>query len=351
MTGVMTRRALLGLGLIAAACAPAPRRAQPNNRADSPARIETATGPVAADRLGITLMHEHVLVDFIGADRVSPSRYDRDEAFSVVLPHLRQAYTLGCRTLVECTPAYLGRDVLLLQRLSEASGLHILSNTGYYGAAKDKHLPAHAFTETDEQLAARWSREADRGIDATSIKPAFMKIGVDEGPLSDVDAKLVRAAALTHRRTGIPIVSHTATGVAALQQLDVLERAAVAPSAFIWVHAHNERDTSFHVRAGRRGAWLEFDGLSPASVTRHVALVVAMKAEGLLDRVLLSHDAGWYRVGEPRGGEFRPFDTLFTAFLPAARTAGLTEDEVRTLLVTNPANALTPGAHVAAGHT
>ena len=251
-------------------------------------------------------MHEHVLVDFIGAAEASPSRYDADAVFKAVLPHLQQAKTLGCDTLVECTPAYLGRDPRLLKRLSEASGVHILSNTGYYGAAKDKHLPAHAFDESAEQLAARWVRECARGIDDTGIKPAFMKIGVDESPLSPVDAKLVRAAAIAHRETGVPIASHTTTGAAALEELDLLEAAAVPLSAFIWVHAHAERDETFHVRAARRGAWVEFDGISPASVARHVALVGHMKAEGLLRHVLVSHDAGWYRVGEPGGGQFRP---------------------------------------------
>ena len=174
--------------------------------------VQTVNGPVPAARLGLTLMHEHVLVDFSGADQVGPHRYDANHAFTTVLPHLLQAGKNGCSTLVECTPAYLGRDVTLLRRLSEASGLHILSNTGYYGAAKDKHLPRHAFTETADQLAARWTREFERGIDSTPIKPAFMKIGVDEAPLSDVDRKLVRAAAMTSRSTGLPIASTRARG-------------------------------------------------------------------------------------------------------------------------------------------
>ncbi len=338
----MTRRSLLGLGVLAGACARGGRRTPSAANAPDASRIETVTGPRTADQLGITLMHEHVLVDFIGADRVSPSRYDRDEAFRIALPHLQQAHALGCRTLVECTPAYLGRDPVLLKRLSETSGVHILSNTGYYGAAKDKHLPAHAFTERDEQLAARWIREVERGIDGTSVKPAFMKIGVDEGALSEIDANLVRAAALTLRATGIPVASHTATGGAAIAQLDLLEAAGVPLPSFIWVHAHNERDTAFHTQAARRGAWVEFDGISTTSVPRHVALVQQMKGHGLLDRVLVSHDAGWYRVGEPGGGEFRPFDTLFTTFVPAARAAGLSDEELRLLLVTNPARALAP---------
>jgi phosphotriesterase-related protein len=303
--------------------------------------VQTVTGPVPAAQLGLTLMHEHVLVDFIGADQVSPQRYDANHAFTTVLPHLLQARTNGCRTLVECTPAFLGRDVALLKRLSEASDLHILTNTGLYGAAKDKHLPRYAFSESAGQFAARWTREFEHGIDGSSIKPAFMKIGVDEAPLSEVDRKLVRAAAITSRTTGLPIASHTGTGLAAIAELEVLDEAHLPASSFIWVHAQSERDPAFHTRVAKAGAWVEFDGISEASIARHVELVVLMKTQGLLGRVLVSHDAGWYRVGEPDGGQFRPFDTLFTKFIPALTAAGVTSSEVNQLLVENPRQALT----------
>ena len=333
----MTRRELIAeVGALVIAGRP-PQTVSP----PAPRLVPTVTGPLGAQRLGLTLMHEHLLVDFVGADQVSPSRYDANQAFNVILPHLARARTAGCETLVDCTPAYLGRDVRLLMRLSGASGVNILTNTGYYGAAKDKHLPRHAFTESAAQLAARWTREFDRGIDGTDIKPAFMKIGVDEAPLSEVDAKLVRAAALTARATGLPIASHTSTGAAAMAEIDLLDRAGVPAGAFIWVHAHNERDTTFHTRAARAGAWVEFDGVSDASVDRHVELVRQMKAQGLLDRVLVSQDAGWYHVGEPGGGQFRPFETIFTTFIPALMAAGLTKEDVRQLLIENPRRALT----------
>ena len=333
----MTRRELIaeiGAFLIA-------RRERQTVSPPPPRLVPTVMGPLGAHRLGLTLMHEHLLVDFIGADRVSPSRYDANQAFDLILPHLAKARAAGCETLVDCTPAYLGRDVRLLMRLSGASGVNILTNTGYYGAAQDKHLPKHAFTETAEQLAARWIREFEQGIDGTDIKPAFMKIGVDEAPLSEVDAKLVQAAARTAGATGLPIASHTTTGAAAMAELELLDRAKVPSSAFIWVHAHNERDASFHTRAAKADAWVEFDGLSDTSVERHVELVGHMKAEGLLRRVLVSHDAGWFHVGEPAGGRFRPFDTLFTKFIPALTNAGFTKEDVGQLLVANPRRALT----------
>ncbi len=327
----------LSLGMVSAAMA-STASAQSSSRRS----IQTVTGPLDPAQLGVTLMHEHVLVDFIGAAQASPARYDADAVFARALPFLREAKAHGCATLVECTPAYLGRDPRLLRRLAEASGVHILSNTGYYGANKDKHLPPHAFTETPQQLAARWIRECEHGIADTGVKPGFMKIGVDAGPLSEVDAKLVRAAAIAHQATGLPIAVHTGDGVAALEEIDILDRAGVPLSAFIWVHAHSEHDATLHQKAAARGAWVEFDGLGPKSVDRHVALVLAMRQAGRLDRVLVSHDAGWYHVGDANGGEFRGFDTLFTAFVPALKAAGLSDADVRQLLVDNPRRALTP---------
>jgi phosphotriesterase-related protein len=301
--------------------------------------VATVIGQVSVRDLGMVLMHEHVMVDFIGADKASRSRYDADDVTRVALPHLKELKQLGCQTLVECTPAFLGRNATLLQRLSRESGLHIISNTGYYGAAGDKHLPAHAFRESAGQLAQRWIDEHRRGIDGSGIMPGFMKIGVDPGGLSDVDRKLVEAAAIAHKATGLPIASHTVDGTTAHQELDILDALGVPAGAFIWVHAHNERDQASLKRAAERGAWVELDGIGPDSVDRHVQLVKMMADSGHLGRVLVSHDAGWYHVGEEGGGTFRPFDTMFRAFVPAIRQA-LNDEAATQLLVTNPARAL-----------
>jgi phosphotriesterase-related protein len=302
--------------------------------------VNTVRGPVPLDKLGMTLMHEHVLVDFIGADKVSRERYSTEEVFNVALPFLKKVHSLGCRSLVECTPAYLGRDPGLLRRLSEVSGLNILTNTGYYGASDDKYVPKHAFTETAQDLAAGWIREFQDGIDGTGIKPGIMKISVDKGPLSEIDAKLVRAAALTHLKTGLTIASHTEDGTSALEELDLLNKEGVAASAFIWVHAHIEPQTDKQLKAARRGAWIEFDGISEKSLEQHVKLVKMMIDAGLLHRTLISQDAGWYHVGERGGGQYRSYESLFTRFIPALKKSGATDRQIRQLLTENPRTAL-----------
>ena len=309
-------------------------------RGQSRSEVMTVTGSLAATQLGLTLMHEHILVDFIGADKVSRDRYRGDDVFQVALPHLKRIHELGCRTFVDCTPNWLGRDAVLLQRLSKASGLQIITNTGYYGARKHQFLPAHVSQESPEQIAARWITEFKQGIDGTNIKPGFMKIGVDAGPLSELNIKIVRAAAITHLQTGLTIGAHTGDGVAAIQEIDLLEKQGVSPAAFIWIHAQSEKNSQICIDAARRGCWVEFDGINTGSIERHVKLVQTMRDAGLLGQVLLSQDSGWYNVGEPNGGKYRGYDVLFTEFLPALREAELSQSEIDQLLIANPQRAL-----------
>jgi phosphotriesterase-related protein len=333
----MNRRSFLATSAAAAAHAIAipPRLAG----ATPSGTIHTVRGPIDAGEIGVTLVHEHVLVDFAGAEKVSRSRYDPDEAFRVILPSLQDLQKRGCRTLFECTPAYLGRDPLLLRRLSEASGLHIVTNTGYYGAARDSAVPRHAYAESARQLAARWTAEHRGGIAGTGIRPGFLKIGVDAGPLSEIDRKLVEAGALCHLDTGLTLAVHTGDGTAAAEIVSVLKRLGVSPEAYVWVHAQDEKDPATRAWSAQEGAWVELDGVGPESLDAHVEAVVDLFRRDRLDRVLVSQDAGWYHVGEPGGGRYRPHTFLFDTFVPALRARGLGEADVRRLLVDNPAAA------------
>lgn len=332
----MTRwTGLIVLIIIIAACAGKRSTVPP------PPQIMTVTGPITADQAGFVLPHEHLLVDFIGAEKVGPHRYSADEAFSVILPHLLRARDLGIDTLVECTPSYIGKDPALLQRLSEASGITILSNTGYYAAAGLNFVPDHAYERTAEELATMWIGDWETGIDGTDIRPGFIKIGVDGAPLPEISRKIIRAAAITQRSTGLTIAMHAPDGSAVEEALPILEEYSVPLDKFIWVHANVHPGTELQVDMGRRGMWVEFDGLSPDTLDRHLELVNAMKDADLLDRVLLSHDAGWYSVGEENGGDFRFFGDLSESFIPMLLKSGYTQEEIDLITRYNPARAFT----------
>lgn len=301
--------------------------------------IMTVKGPVNAGEMGITLTHEHVLVDFIGARWINEKRWNRDNVAGKSIPFLNSAAELGIRSFIDATPAYLGRDPRLLRSLSQKTGLHILTNTGYYGAGENKYLPEHAFSESAEQIATRWIEEWKEGIEGTTVKPGFIKIGVAEGNMSDLHRKLVKAAAITHRETGMVIASHTGRALPAFTQLGILYDENVSPEAFIWVHSQSEADRANHVLAASAGAWISFDGVNDENTDEYIALIKNMKDNDLLDHVLLSHDAGWFDPAEDDGGNYRDYNSISEKLVPALIRNGFTDDEIRMLLVKNPAEA------------
>ncbi len=251
------------------------------------------------------------MVDFIGADRIAPGRYDPAEVFRIARPKLEQVKRFGCVRLLECTPAFLGRDPDLMKRLSDATGIEIWTNTGLYGASDHKYVPGYARTETAGQLARRWIAESHE-----NWRPRFIKTGVNRGPLDALDRKLVRAAAIASRETGLTIACHTGDGRAALDELQIIADEKADPSKLVWVHAQNEKDHSVHEKVARAGAWVEFDGIGPESAAWHLECLRFMQSRQLLGRTLISQDSGWYHTGEPGGGDYRGYTFIYTDFLP-----------------------------------
>ncbi len=303
--------------------------------------VQTVLGPVPAAKLGFTLAHEHVMCDFIGAAQTGRHRWDIDAVVQRMQPILAQAKARGIAGFADCTPAYIGRDPRVLRRLAEATGLHILTNTGYYGGAGDKYVPEHAYRETADQLAARWVAEWEGGIEGTGIKPGFMKIGVDEiaegAPLSDIDDKIVRASARASKRTGLAVVCHTGGAAAGYKAAQIFVQEKAAPARFIVAHADGHGPAA-HRRVAELGSWVSFDAVSRQPIEDHLKLVTAL-IETHPGQLLLSHDNGWYNVGEKNGGEVRDFNYLPDTFLPALRQRGVSADLVRKLTVENPARA------------
>jgi phosphotriesterase-related protein len=123
----------------------------------------------------------------------------------------------------------------------------------------------------------------------------------------------------------------------------MLTKLQADPSAYVWVHAQNEKDFFIHRELAAVGVWISLDGINAKSAENHLHAVEFLAGHGYLAKILISQDSGWYRVGEPGGGQYNGYTYLFTDFLPALRQRGFTDAQIRTLMVDNPAKALTPG--------
>ncbi|MDN5210564.1 phosphotriesterase [Fulvivirgaceae bacterium BMA12] len=297
--------------------------------------INTVNGRISVEKLKFALTHEHIMSNF-GAEANYLPQYQRDSLFDQVLPYLKSIKALGVSTIFDCTTAYFGRDVNILKALADASGMQLITNTGFYGAANDRYVPEFAFKQNAAEISKRWIAEFDNGIDQTGIKPGFIKLAFDNGAPSEIDIKLFVAGILTHLSTGLTIAVHTGDNpLAAAKQLALLEEHQVSPEAWIWVHANKVKNEQLLIDAAKKGAWISLDGVKEANVAEYIRKIGYFKAQNLLHKVLLSHDGNSF----PRGGKIRTYEAISKNLIPALKEQGYTDEEIDQLMVKNPQQA------------
>ncbi len=286
----------------------------------------------------IWLTHEHILVDFIGADSIKPDSWNHDSVIKEVMPYFEELKEFNVNYFVDATPNYLGRDVLLLEKIADKTGIRIITNTGLYGARNNKFIPEYAQEMSAKNLAEIWIDEYRNGIDGTSIKPGFIKIGVDSSdPLHEIHRKLVKAAALTHLKTGLTIASHTGKAKGLWPQLEILKEMGVSPESFIWVHAQAEKNNDTYLKAAETGCWISLDGLG-WKLDEYIEKLIFAKRNGILDRILISHDAGWYDP-QKENQTIKSYTNIFNKLYPELKSQGFTDDEFKLLITINPSKA------------
>jgi phosphotriesterase-related protein len=308
--------------------------------------IMTVMGKMPVQNFGKIFPHEHVITDFLGAEKLKEPRYRQEDAIAVVLPHLLRLKQSGVGLLFECTPNYIGRNAELLKTLSERSGIAVVTNTGYYSAVDKKFLPKHAYTETAEAIAKRWEREWQEGIGDSGIRPGFIKLGVGNGPLDEMEAKMLRAALLLHKKSGLAIAMHTGDAAAANSEFEILKSEGVRASAMIWVHAQNASHGEREALA-KKGVWISLDGVNEKGMAQYVEMIGKMKESKLLSRLLLSQDDGWMaeemngalQLETYRNGNDTPYTTVLELLLPQLLKSGFTQEEIDQLLHENPIKA------------
>jgi len=298
-------------------------------------QINTVSGEISTSQLGMSLTHEHVMSNF-GKGISETSHYDNFKLFNQVIPYLKELKSLGVNTIFDCTTEYFGRRVDLLKKISDSTGIHIVTNTGYYGAANDQYIPEFAYELNSKSISEIWIDEFKNGIHGTGIKPGFIKVAFDDNTPSDIDKKLFESAIFTHLSTGLTIAAHTGGNIeAAKLQVELLQKNKVRLSAWIWTHANKVKENELLMEFAAKGAWISLDGVNESNTDEYIQRIKLFKQNNLLNKILISHDGN----GFPRGGKVRKFEALFKHLIPAMLKNGFTEEDVNQLLVKNPKEA------------
>lgn len=314
--------------------------------------IQTVLGPIAPEELGVCLPHEHVWCDqnlaprpeLFGVTR-STASYMRLNRFDEMVEELAAYRAAGGSSIVEVTCDGWGRDIEVLARLSETTGVHIVATAGFY---IEPCLPAFVAEWTVERLADHLVREIEGGVGDSGRRCGVLKSAVHRARAEGLELKGLLAVASAQRRTGVAITSHTTGGrrgevpggTAGVEQLAILKAEGVAPSRFIVGHVDERPDIDVLSTLADEGCFIQFDVIGKEhwllDQTR-AELIAAMIGRGYVENLLMSHDRN--RDHEMRYGGGTGYRHLFDDFLPRLCGLGVSPEQVRQMTVANPARA------------
>lgn len=316
--------------------------------------IQTVLGPLPLDRLGRTLMHEHVLVSFPGAELDPRYPFDREAFVGLAVARLKDLVAHGVSTFVDPCPIEMGRDVRLLAEVSERSGMNIVCSTGFYyeGAG----IPAYWRQASVDEIAEFYVREIEQGIDGTGIRAGIIKCSTSAPGITELERRFLTAASIAHKRTGVPILTHTENGMCGPDQQDLFEGEGVPLNRCLIGHSCGNPDHAYHRGIAERGSYVGFDRIGivrrqPDEV--RADNVVKLIEAGHASRVMLSQDGycGWrgkffFEPSPERtreidaaraSGDWPPPQTyIFTKFLPMLRERGVSQQVIDSILTDNP---------------
>jgi len=304
--------------------------------------VNTVTGPIDTRDLGFTLMHEHIYVLTEGLVANFPHLWDRQARIQRATEALREAKAHGVSTIVDLTVMGLGRDVTLAQEVSRASGVNVIVATGLYTYDE---VPRYFEHRGADHMADLFVRDIEAGIQGTDIKAGILKVATDEQGVTKGVEMVLRAVARAHRRTGVPISTHTHAGTErGLDQQRIFKEEGVDLSRAVIGHSGDTEDVAYLEKLISAGSYIGMDRFGIDSMLptdRRVATIAELCERGYAERMVLSHDAmcyiDWYPEDVPKQVMPRwhylhiPDDVV-----PALRAAGVTDAQIETMTVANP---------------
>ncbi|MCS7219900.1 MAG: esterase [Anaerolineae bacterium] len=298
------------------------------------AQLITTLGPKDASEMGMILPHEHVFVDLRTWDQPGYAQAETADVIRLMAPELEKAKAAGITAIVESSTVGVGRRADILKAVSEAVSFPLLAPTGVY---REPWIPPWVHEASQERLRDWMISELLGEIESTGVQAGWIKLSAGDDGLTATEAKVLRAAAAAGRASNAVIGSHTIRGRVVRDQLDLIESAGYSPDRFIWIHTQAEPDFSLHLEMAQRGCWIEYDGIGngPADEV-YIEWIQRILDAGLGDRLLLSHDRGWYDPAQPGGGVPKPFTYISEVFLPKLRAAGVDEETITRLTRLNP---------------
>jgi len=345
-------------------------------------KVQTVLGLIEPEDLGITLPHEHLLIDgtVSGIYFIEPStQSDRLLAHQPVclenLSWVRYHYKdnldnqqlcdekmaikeasefkfWGGGTIVDQTNIGIGRDPEAITRISRAIGLNIIMGSGYY--VDDPRFREERAAKSDDDIAQEIVNDITVGADGTRIRSGIIgELGCSH-QLKDTERKVLRAGAIAQKRTGAALWVHPGRNERSpIECMEVLAEAGADLKRVVICHMDR---CGFLLETRRKmldaGCYIEYDlfgleGYYPARVAlsedhlpdipndvgriKEIKQLIEM---GYIKQLLLSHDICFkiQLVSYGGGG----YAHLLREVVPLMRIYGITDEQIDEMMIENP---------------
>jgi len=323
-------------------------------KATPPGMINSVLGPISPDKLGTTLVHEHFTFAYPGwfADAtIAPEDYKA--ALKTNIGVIKAAQKYGIKTIIDATPNDTGgRNPELYKALAKKTGLNIICATGLY----TEHEGSPAYwktrvifgTDITRMMSDLFIKEITQGIRKTGVKAGVIKVGTSP-KITDYEIAVHKAAVVAQKATGVPIITHTEGPTGGVEEADLLLKEGADPKKVMIGHVSNSRDIEYHKAILAKGVYIAFDRIGLDIITPtdvNVKNIAELCKLGYADKIMLSHDTVNVWLGRfleaPQPvmkmlANWR-IDHISQNVLPALKAQGVTDEQIKTMMVDNPRN-------------
>ena len=312
--------------------------------------VETVRGPVDSKHLGVTLMHEHIFVLSTEIMLNYPETWgDEEKRVQDAVARMNELYSRGVHSVVDLTVVGLGRYIPRIERVAAETKLNIIVATGIYTYNDIPFYfhfrgPGTAF-DGPEVMVDMFVKDIREGIAGTKAKAGILKCCTDQPGLTPGVERVLRAVAQAHRKTGVPISTHThAHTKRGLDQQRIFREEGVDLSRVVIGHSGDTTDIDYLEELIANGSYLGMDrfGIDVIlSFEERVKTVARMCERGHAGKMVLSHDAACFNDWLPERDlpAALPrwhFLHIHNDVIPALKQQGVTDEQIETMLVHNP---------------
>jgi phosphotriesterase-related protein len=295
-------------------------------------------------------MHEHIFVLSPEILQNYPETWgDEEHRIGDAVARLNQLHATGVHSIVDLTVIGLGRYIPRIQRIAERTSIHIIVATGLY-TYNDIPFFFHfrgpgTILGGPELMADMFVKDIQQGIAGTGVKAGILKCATDEPGLTPGVERVLRAVAQAHRRTGVPISTHThARKRRGLEQQRIFREEGVDLRRVILGHSGDTTDIGYLEELLAQGSYLGMDRFGIDTIlpfADRVDTVAKLCERGHAGQLVLSHDAACFNDWLPERAlpAMLPnwhYLHIHNDVIPALKQRGVTHDQIGAMLVDNP---------------